>query len=274
MMRDEKLVGVAVRSKQPIERVLWVWGAILESASEINDEGRFELDVAEVAYFLRADEVDICAITGGLEAAERLASSRVVKWNNRQYVSDKSVARQAAFRERQKGVKSSGSDNLSGISDVTPPSRDVAVTAQDTDTDTDTEIRKKEPKKVLSKEKRGTRLSDDFEPDGTCWSVAEDMILTPRQSQTEFEKFKDYWKGKAGAAGVKLDWQATFRNWLRNSKGNSNGNYQTSHKHNSIAGNLEIANAAIDAALEREAQREASISAEYGENNIISLPRL
>ena len=39
MMRDDKLVRIAIKTKQPIERVLWIWGAILESAAEIDDNG-------------------------------------------------------------------------------------------------------------------------------------------------------------------------------------------------------------------------------------------
>lgn len=134
MMRDEKLVGVAVRSKQPVERAMWIWGAILESASEINDGGRFELDCAEAAYFLRADEADIRAILDGLADAGRLDSGCVVKWGDRQYQSDGSKERQSRYRERQKSKKG---DSRISQSDAMRPSRDAEVTPQDTDTDTD-----------------------------------------------------------------------------------------------------------------------------------------
>lgn len=33
-----------------------------------------------------------------------------------------------------------------------------------------------------------------------------------------FEKFKDYWTAKPGKAGTKLDWLATWRNWVREEK--------------------------------------------------------
>jgi uncharacterized protein YdaU (DUF1376 family) len=33
-----------------------------------------------------------------------------------------------------------------------------------------------------------------------------------------FDGFKDYWVSVAGAKGVKLDWTATWRNWIRNQK--------------------------------------------------------
>lgn len=33
----------------------------------------------------------------------------------------------------------------------------------------------------------------------------------------EGAKFRDYWQARAGKEGVKLDWQATWRNWVRRS---------------------------------------------------------
>lgn len=92
MMRDEKLVRVALRAKQPIERVLWVWGAILESAAEINDGGRYELDHAECAYFLRVDEGDISVIEDALSGLGRIADSSVANWGERQFQTEKSGA--------------------------------------------------------------------------------------------------------------------------------------------------------------------------------------
>lgn len=77
MMRDEKLVRVAVRSKQPVERVVWVWGAILESAAEINDGGRYEFDDGEAARFLAADEGDLRNVESQLGRVGYVAQGRV-----------------------------------------------------------------------------------------------------------------------------------------------------------------------------------------------------
>lgn len=136
MMRDEKLVSVAVRSKQPVERVVWVWGAILESAAEIDDGGRYEFDAAEAAYFLRADEADLVAIVDALTNANRLGEGVVVKWRDRQYQSDRSVARQAAYRERKRAGKGDV-DGEGSVGDGGVTSRDGGVTPQETDTDTE-----------------------------------------------------------------------------------------------------------------------------------------
>ncbi len=124
MMRDDKLVSVAIKAKQPVERVVWVWGAILESAAEIDDGGRFNLDAAEVAYFLRTDEADIGLILDALGSMGRLSDDRVVKWGERQFTSDRSADRQAKYRERKRS-ETVGSDEHkpSGDAVVTSPSR-------------------------------------------------------------------------------------------------------------------------------------------------------
>ena len=138
LCRDEKLVSVAIKSKQPIERVVWVWCAILESATEIDDNGRYGVDAAEIAYFLRADETDICSIENALRDAGRLAEGCVVTWSKRQFSSDRSKERVAAHRERKRADDARPDDS--------EPSRNGDVTLQtrygnapDTDTDTDTE---------------------------------------------------------------------------------------------------------------------------------------
>ncbi len=103
MMRDDKLVSAAIRSKQPIERVVWIYGAILESAAEIDDEGAYHIDTAEMAYFLRADQCDIDAVVAALVATGRLTKGGVARWGARQFHSDRSAERQARFRARKKG---------------------------------------------------------------------------------------------------------------------------------------------------------------------------
>ncbi|KAA0686027.1 hypothetical protein DTW90_34645 [Neorhizobium sp. P12A] len=138
MMRDEKLVRVAVKTKQAVERVVWVWGAILESAAEINDGGRYEFDAGEAAYFLRCDESDMVCIVECLEGIERLHGGVVARWSDRQFDSDSSKERQRRYRERRKA----GGDVQERNGDVGETSRDGEVTLQeaDTDTDTDTEL--------------------------------------------------------------------------------------------------------------------------------------
>ena len=90
---------------------------------------------------------------------------------------------------------------------------------------------KEKDTKVSLAKKRGNRLPDDwFLPkEWGEWAVSEGYGL--EQIRVEADKFKDYWHSVAGAKGVKLDWQATWRNWMRNSsqqKGKTNGRQKPS----------------------------------------------
>ncbi|MBS4009330.1 MAG: DUF1376 domain-containing protein [Roseovarius sp.] len=82
-------------------------------------------------------------------------------------------------------------------------------------------LKKEEPigslKKTSSENRKGTRLSDDW-----ClpkswgeWAIANEQ-LSEAECCRLAEQFKDYWLAIPGHKGVKLDWQATWRNWVRN----------------------------------------------------------
>lgn len=68
---------------------------------------------------------------------------------------------------------------------------------------------------VIGKTARGTRLPSPFEPD---FQFAVDQGI--QNTLEEAAKFRDYWSAQPGQKGVKLDWQATWRNWCRNAKKN------------------------------------------------------
>jgi uncharacterized protein YdaU (DUF1376 family) len=76
--------------------------------------------------------------------------------------------------------------------------------------------------------KRGSRLSAEwFLPrDWGDWAISEGLV--DDEIRSEADRFRDYWIGVAGAKGVKADWSATWRNWIRkfiadNRKGKENG---------------------------------------------------
>lgn len=65
--------------------------------------------------------------------------------------------------------------------------------------------------------KRGTRIPDDF-------TVTPEMVTWARENcpqvdgRTETEKFVNHWRSKTGKDATKLDWPATWRNWMLNSR--------------------------------------------------------
>lgn len=67
------------------------------------------------------------------------------------------------------------------------------------------------------KTQRGTRLPTDWSLHDSwkAWAEGERQDLNIR---TVADSFKDFWIAKPGAGGVKLNWEATWRNWVRSQK--------------------------------------------------------
>lgn len=101
----------------------------------------------------------------------------VHNWEKRQYKSDTSTPRVKRFRERSETVTE------------TPP-------------DTETETEHVQTRKV-KRAQRATRLPEDWSPREFEGEV------------DELEKFRDWARSAPGQKGVKADWDATWRNWMR-----------------------------------------------------------
>lgn len=78
---------------------------------------------------------------------------------------------------------------------------------------------------------RASRLPDEFllTPEMKAWAATECPHIDVR---TETATFCDYWRAESGARARKLDWTATWRNWLRRAEGrrpatNGNGSHPT-----------------------------------------------
>lgn len=227
MARDDKIVRAALRAKQPVERAVWVWAAILESAAEIDDNGRFELDTCEVAYFLRADEDDIARLVDALEDGGRISGSHVVKWGDRQFQSDRSADRQQRYRDRQKASRDGADVGCAEESKrhadegVTSPSRHGDAPETETYTETEeTSLRSVSARAPRHDERRpskapspkGTRLAPDWQPSSEDVEYAKGKGVPSDKLATVVEEFRNFWVSRAGKDGVKLDWAATFRN--------------------------------------------------------------
>lgn len=63
--------------------------------------------------------------------------------------------------------------------------------------------------------KRGSRLPADWAPSLEDLAYAEKQGLVNGRAQSELEKFRDWWAAAPGQKGVKADWQATWRTWVR-----------------------------------------------------------
>lgn len=73
------------------------------------------------------------------------------------------------------------------------------------------EEKKEEPN---GSSKKGSRIDPAWEPGEEEISYAEGKGLSLETINLEAERFRNYWLGRSGQAGVKLDWPATWRNWV------------------------------------------------------------
>ena len=87
------------------------------------------------------------------------------------------------------------------------PCLQVAIPERETERETEGEAKQKT-------QSRGTRLPAD-------WVPSEAQIAYCRTERPDLRpewvaaNFRDFWISKAGSTAVKLDWDATWRNWVR-----------------------------------------------------------
>jgi hypothetical protein len=123
MTRDPKFVGIAVRSKQPVAQVIFIWNCILESAAEANAGGTFSIDEDEIAYFLRCERSDVDAIMAAMTEAGLHDGQQILSWSKRQFESDSDpTAAERKARQREKAKKTNGKNDVTSKSRVTPTS--------------------------------------------------------------------------------------------------------------------------------------------------------
>lgn len=183
----------------------WLWTAMLGAARESPTPG--DLLVAEGVPMTHAElaryaDVSVRMVPAALEMMASLGMVvidgdviRLPNFTARQFESDDVTARTRAHRERS---KEQGRNVPTNVRRNTP----------ETETETETEQKGSGPRK------RGTRLPDEWVPDQRVRiEMAEQFPHV--NLRLAHDKFVDYWRSQPGAKGVKLDWNGTWRNWIR-----------------------------------------------------------
>lgn len=197
-------------------------------------------NIDEIAYALRIDECNVSETfhyfikRGFLDE-----NGHIINWDKRQYKSDTSSERVKKHRtkaiEKQQNTHDETFQKRYSNGNVTPPDTDTEEELEVDNTDT-VEIKligqkntdgigsafsqnAKSAPKPKGESKKGKRLPPDWRlpADDLQWAI-DNTAMTTQQIGVEAEKFRDYWHAQAGTKGVKLDWAATWRNWIRGSK--------------------------------------------------------
>jgi hypothetical protein len=99
------------------------------------------------------------------------------------------------------------------------PDRTADSTTDDTPDGHQTDTIKKDNKDNKDKSKRGTRCTvASLPPEWEEYCKQERPDLNP---QKVFQNFRDHWLAQPGQKGIKLDWVATWRTWVRKERGSS-----------------------------------------------------
>lgn len=172
------------------------WHNALSLACNLNSKDGKIGTLPEIAFAFRETKESVSSafhplIEGGLIVTVD-ETFQIVSWKKRQYKSDTSTDRVKRFRDR---------------------SRNVTETAPDTDTDTDT------LGKPSVAAHRAARLPIGFSLPAEWVEWAQKEKSWPVETvKIEADNFVDFWNAKSGRDATKKDWQATWRNWIRNSR--------------------------------------------------------
>jgi hypothetical protein len=203
MPTDPKWRTISKASGQRIGDVIAVYVHLLVTGSNATERGRTQSFVCEdVANALDMETEQVELIHRAMQGRV-LDGDRLMGWSDRQPArEDGSAERAKAWREAkktsEKGEANAGERNRT---QTTEPERERTL-----DKDKDTEKKEREP--------RATRLASDWAlpQDLREFCIAERPDLDPDFTA---KRFADYWHGKPGKDGRKLDWPATWRNWVR-----------------------------------------------------------
>ena len=146
---DPKFVSVAIASNQPVERVVWIWVHILESAAALNDGGKCRFDPRQIARHLQIAVEECNSIVTELVTQGLLqgvtGAFHVTSWDKRQYKNSSSTDRVRRHREAKKLAKN---NNLNMKHEtVSCNASETLQKRPETETETETEIYRPSAKK-------------------------------------------------------------------------------------------------------------------------------
>ncbi|WP_159086651.1 DnaT-like ssDNA-binding domain-containing protein [Burkholderia sp. NRF60-BP8] len=184
------------------------WIELLMVATAAEDDGNTKLTEASIDWALRRNASVTLheLLQRELVALNDRGEIVINAWGDRQKKSDSSTSRVAKFREKQR---------LS--------SADEQVTLQKR-SGNGLEKRREEKIRELSGTSssvaRASRLPKDWYPsdEEATFCRTERPDLNVQQVANEF---RDYWTARPGKDGTKLDWTATWRNWVRRQRAQS-----------------------------------------------------
>lgn len=172
--------------------------------------GRSPTD-AQLAVLVGAPPDDIAALLGELESAGVFSRTREGVIYSRKLTRMAKKAATARNNGRKGGNPSLGKQrhNLASDKGIDKGGDKTQIP------EARSQIEKEKTEGKPSVQKKASRLAPDWvlPDDWRKWASGEG--LPPADAEREAQKFRDYWLAQPGQKGVKADWLATWRNWVR-----------------------------------------------------------
>lgn len=208
MANDPKWRTIARVSKQKIGDVIAVYVHMMTCASNADQRGHTEGWCDEdVATALDIETEQVEAIRNAMQGRV-LDGDYLTGWEKRQPKREREDDN-AADRKRNQRARESEESNVT-------PCHATSHQKKPREEEIREEEIKKEPKSKAETQ-RASRLPADWQPSDEdvafCKTERPDLHVGKTAAC-----FRDYWRGVSGGKGCKLDWSATWRNWVRNEK--------------------------------------------------------
>jgi hypothetical protein len=200
---DPKFRVIAKLAHTQTGCVIAVWAYLLELAGGTKERGSiasYDADCAEEALGFTASEIE--AVIVAMRDKGMIEGDHIAKWKDRQNLTN---AERAKEWRKSKAERNEQTD----VREHTRPFANATDIQTDTHTDIQTKKEIEAAPPTAAPRPKACRLSDDWNP--------EPEDFPAEQIARELPKFRDFWKAKSGRDATKLDWQATWRNWLRRS---------------------------------------------------------
>ena len=218
---DPKWLGIARRAGvAPGIVVAAVW-SLMDRASQAADRGSITgYDAEGMACFFGCEPEAIEAIVAAMSDKGIIVNGRFASWEKRQPKrEDDSSQRVREHRERKRAQSERVETRCNATEEIREEQKE--------------EEHPSPPSVVRPPQKtRGEFLPKDWKPNAEGQRMAIAAMGGRDAAWGQLERFRDHWLAKSGADGRKRDWDAAWRNWIRNAVEyeKRNGNYQRQHR--------------------------------------------
>lgn len=224
---DPKFQLVARKSKQALASVIAVWAFVLEQASASEDRGSFgTIDCEAIDCLLGLEDGATAAILAAMGERGLVDDGTVSAWEKRQPKRERtdntSTERSRAHRDRQRQSQQDGDKQHHATPEIDDATPCNAMQHQKKPRGEERREEEKTEEAPSAKSPAGSALPKNWilPAQWAAWAQGERPDLDPNRVADEF---RDYWIAKPGKEGRKADWEATWRNWVRNQRATTYG---------------------------------------------------